>query len=121
MANILVVDDEAAMLHLIERILEKDKHNVTLCKDAKNVLNFDFRKFDLILLDIMMPEINGFEVCEKIRFYVDCPIIFLTAKTQMCIRDRVMEVESTLYQCKGVEQAVVRAFTDDDGLSYMIA
>lgn len=82
MANILVVDDEAAMLHLIERILEKDKHNVTLCKDAKDVLNFDFRKFDLILLDIMMPGINGFEVCEKIRFYVDCPIVFLTAKTQ---------------------------------------
>lgn len=82
MANILVVDDETAMLHLIERILEKDKHNITLCENAKDVLDLDFRKFDLILLDIMMPEINEFEVCEKIRFYVDCPIIFLTAKTQ---------------------------------------
>lgn len=82
MANILVVDDETAMLHLIERILEKDKHNITLCENGKDVLDLDFRKFDLILLDIMMPEINGFEVCEKIRFYVDCPIIFLTAKTQ---------------------------------------
>ena len=82
MANILVVDDEKAMLQLIKRILEKDAHTVTLQANAKAVLNLDFRRYDLILLDIMMPDVDGFELCSQIRSLVDCPIIFLTAKTQ---------------------------------------
>lgn len=82
MANILVVDDENAMLQLIKRILEKDAHIVTLQADAKAVLDMDFRRYDLILLDVMMPDVNGFELCNQIRSRVDCPIIFLTAKTQ---------------------------------------
>ena len=49
MANILVVDDENAMLQLIKRILEKDAHTVTLQTNAKAVLNLDFRRYDLIL------------------------------------------------------------------------
>ncbi|MGN1420559.1 MAG: response regulator transcription factor, partial [Eubacterium sp.] len=63
MANILVVDDENAMLQLIKRILEKDAHTVTLQANAKAVLNLDFRRYDLILLDIMMPDVDGFELC----------------------------------------------------------
>lgn len=82
MANILVVDDENAMLQLIKRILEKDAHIVTLQANAKAVLDMDFRRYDLILLDVMMPDVNGFELCNQIRSRVDCPIIFLTAKTQ---------------------------------------
>ena len=45
-------------------------------------LDIDFRRYDLILLDIMMPDMDGFELCDQIRSLVDCPIIFLTAKTQ---------------------------------------
>ena len=82
MANILVVDDENAMLQLIKRILEKDAHTVTLQANAKAVLDIDLRRYDLILLDIMMPDMDGFELCDQIRSLVDCPIIFLTAKTQ---------------------------------------
>lgn len=82
MANILVVDDENAMLQLIRRILEKDAHIVTVQPDAKIVLDMDFRRYDLILLDVMMPDVDGFELCAKIRSRVDCPIVFLTAKTQ---------------------------------------
>ena len=81
MANILVVDDENAMLQLIKRILEKDAHTVTLQANAKAVLDIDFRRYDLILLDIMMPDMDGFSYCNKIRSLVDCPILFLTAKT----------------------------------------
>lgn len=82
MAHILVVDDETAMLQLIRRVLEKDQHTVTLQSDAKTVAEMDFLKFDLILLDVMMPECDGFHLCREIRNRVDCPIIFLTAKTQ---------------------------------------
>ena len=82
MAHILVIDDENAMLQLIKRIFEKDGHCVTLQANAKAVLDMDFRRYDLVLLDIMMPDIDGFELCDQIRSRVDCPIIFLTAKTQ---------------------------------------
>lgn len=82
MAHILAVDDEPAMLQLIRRVLEKDRHLVTITSDTSAVLNMDFSKYDLILLDIMMPGSNGFELCQQIRSYVDCPIIFLTAKIQ---------------------------------------
>ena len=82
MAHILVVDDEPAMLQLIRRVLEKDQHFITLLSDTCKVLNMNFSKYDLILLDIMMPGLDGFELCQQIRSRVDCPIIFLTAKIQ---------------------------------------
>lgn len=82
MAHILVIDDENAMLQLIKRIFEKGGHCVTLQANAKAALDMDFRRYDLVLLDIMMPDIDGFELCDQIRSRVDCPIIFLTAKTQ---------------------------------------
>lgn len=82
MAQILAVDDEQAMLQLIRRVLEKDGHTCTLVSDAAAVLNMNFSKYDLILLDVMMPGVDGFSLCRQIRFRVDCPILFLTAKTQ---------------------------------------
>lgn len=82
MAHLLVVDDEQAMLQLIKRVLEKDKHLVTLQSDAEAVVRMDLSKYDLILLDIMMPGVDGFEICKQIRQRADCPIVFLTARTQ---------------------------------------
>lgn len=82
MAFILVVDDEPAMLQLIRRILEKDGHVSTVVSDATTIPTMNFSKYDLILLDVMMPGLDGFELCRQIRCRVDCPIIFLTAKTQ---------------------------------------
>lgn len=82
MGHILVVDDDPAMLQLIRRVLEKDQHLISLISDARTALNMNFSKYDLILLDIMMPGLDGFEFCSQIRSCVDCPIIFLTAKIQ---------------------------------------
>lgn len=82
MAYILAVDDDPAMLQLIRRILEKDGHLLTLISDSGAVTGLSFSKFDLILLDIMMPGTDGFELCRDIRSLADCPIIFLTAKVQ---------------------------------------
>ena len=81
MAKILAVDDEPAILEMIESILNKDGHLVTKVSDPRNLNMEKLQLYDLILLDIMMPGIDGFELCSKIRELVDCPILFLTAKT----------------------------------------
>lgn len=81
MAKILAVDDEPEILALIQEALEKDHHLVTIALGAGQVNADDIAKYDLILLDVMMPGTDGFSFCEKIRSIVDCPILFLTAKT----------------------------------------
>lgn len=82
MASILAIDDEPAILDMIQSILSKDGHSVTGLTEANSL---DFKKlnsFDLILLDIMMPGVGGFTLCKKLRSLVDCPIVFLTAKSE---------------------------------------
>lgn len=82
MANILAVDDDTAILDMIENILKKDGHVVTKVSDPLIVDSEKLQRFDLILLDIMMSGTDGFALCAKIRKLVDCPILFLTAKTE---------------------------------------
>ena len=81
MSLILAVDDELDMLDLIENILKKNKHEVDVCQNPLDIDYSKLSKYDLILLDIMMPDINGINFCKEIRNKVDCPILFLTAKT----------------------------------------
>ncbi|MCB2299355.1 response regulator transcription factor [Clostridium tagluense] len=81
MAKILVIDDEPDILALIKNILQKDNHLVTTVVNPEKILTNEFINFDLILLDVMMPGMDGFTFCLNIRDIVDCPIIFLTAKT----------------------------------------
>lgn len=80
MARLLVIDDEKAILDLVKNGLEKDGHIVTVCESAADVTINTLKNYDLILLDIMMPDVDGFMFCKKIRGIVDCPILFLTAK-----------------------------------------
>ena len=80
MSKILVVDDELDMLKLIENVLKRDGHEVKVISDVEKAMNMDFNYFNLIILDVMMPKMDGFEVCKTIRNKVDCPILFLTAK-----------------------------------------
>lgn len=81
MANILAVDDDTAILTMIQKILQKEGHHVTAASDAACVRAMNLTAFDLILLDVMMPGTDGFALCREIRGNVDCPILFLTAKT----------------------------------------
>lgn len=60
--------------------MEKDGHIVAICESATDVAVDRLKDYDLILLDIMMPDVDGFMFCKKIRGLVDCPILFLTAK-----------------------------------------
>lgn len=80
MANILAIDDEKSILELVKNGLQKDGHIVSGFTSAEQVSLDKLNRYDLIILDIMMPDIDGFSFCEKIRGMVDCPIVFLTAK-----------------------------------------
>lgn len=81
MALILAIDDESSILALIKNGLQKDGHIVSVYSSAEQVPLEKIGQYDLVILDIMMPEIDGFTFCTKIRSLVDCPILFLTAKT----------------------------------------
>lgn len=81
MTHILVVDDEQPILELIKNGLRKDGYLITACQTAADVDMQKLHLYDIILLDVMMPGVDGFEYCKKIRNIVDCPILFLTAKT----------------------------------------
>ncbi|MDO4666983.1 MAG: response regulator transcription factor [Streptococcus sp.] len=81
MATILVIDDEIDMLVLIKNIFKKKNHIVDIYQNPSELDEDQLTKYDLILLDIMMPNIDGISFCKQIRNKVDCPILFLTAKT----------------------------------------
>jgi DNA-binding response OmpR family regulator len=82
MAHILAIDDEPDILALIRNALMESGHKVDTA-DCADSINVDkLIDYDLILLDIMMPGMDGMAFCKQIRNTVDCPILFLTAKTQ---------------------------------------
>ena len=80
MSNILVIDDEEMILQLIKNGLQKDGHTVSVYSSAMQVSLDTLSHYDLIILDVMMPDIDGFSYCKKIRDLIDCPLLFLTAK-----------------------------------------
>lgn len=82
MIRILAVDDEERILRLIRNALEKEGYEVTAVSDPLKIRKLRLQEYQLILLDVMMPGIDGFTLCEEIRDLADCPILFLTAKTE---------------------------------------
>jgi two-component system response regulator VicR len=81
MAKILVVDDEKLIVKGIRFSLMQDGYEVDCAYDGKEALELaKATAYDMILLDVMLPEMDGFEVCQQIREFSDVPIIMLTAK-----------------------------------------
>jgi two-component system sensor histidine kinase/response regulator len=84
-SSILIVDDNPRNLEVLGKTLENQHYNVEFAVDGTAALEWtDNKMFDLILLDVMMPGINGFQVCKNLRQnpkFRDIPIIFLTAET----------------------------------------
>lgn len=79
-AHILVAEDEAPLADLLRLSLEAAGHQVTLAHDGQEALRlFEQGGFDLVILDVMMPGMDGFAVCAEIRRRSDVPIIMLTA------------------------------------------
>ena len=81
--SILTIEDEKNIQNILKAFLEDAGYNITLAGDGMaGIATFHKTYYDLVLLDIMMPGLDGFAFCSQIRSYVDCPIIFLTAKIQ---------------------------------------
>lgn len=80
--KILVVDDESRMRKLVKDFLVKNNYEVVEAEDGSAALDIFFEQKDiaLVILDVMMPKMDGWEVCREIRAYSKVPIIMLTAK-----------------------------------------
>lgn len=81
-AKILIVDDEADIVSMLGSFFESRGYLVLSAANGTEALKQAERNPDIILLDINMPGFTGLEVCERIRDYVSCPILFLTARIE---------------------------------------
>lgn len=83
MHKVLLIDDEQRMLDLLSLYLTPHQYQCTKAQGPREALRYlETQAFDIVLLDIMMPEMSGFELCAKIRSFSDVPIIMLTAREQ---------------------------------------
>ena len=90
--KVLVVDDEKLIVKGIRFSLEQDGMEVDCAYDGEEALECAKNKeYDMILLDLMLPKMNGLEVCQQIREFSDVPIIMLTAKGE--VEDRIIGLE----------------------------
>lgn len=105
--RILVVDDEADLVETLKLRLEKDGYEVVTAFDgAEGITKAKGEKPDLIVLDVMMPKLNGYQVCRELRAEPQCkniPVIMLTAKTQETDKFWGREVGADAYITKPFE------------------
>ena len=101
--KIMVVDDDGNICELLRLYLKKEGfETVTVSDGAKAVELFDTEKPDLMLLDVMMPKLDGWQVCREIRKKSQCPIIMITAKGE--VFDKVLGLDL------GADDYVVKPF-----------
>jgi DNA-binding response OmpR family regulator len=101
--KIMVVDDDSNICELLRLYIEKEDYEVVIASNGTQAVEmFDREKPDLILLDIMMPVLDGWQVCREIRKKSSCPIIMLTAKGE--VFDKVLGLEL------GADDYVVKPF-----------
>lgn len=92
MANLLLVDDDAHMREVMRFALEKAGHQVTEARDGAEAFTLaQQHAFDLVVLDIVMPELDGLELCRKLRAQGELPIIFVSSRDEEL--DRVLGLE----------------------------
>ena len=83
MSKVLVVDDEKLIVKGLKFSLEQDELEVDCAYDGEEALQMvRSNDYDIILLDLMLPKLNGYEVCQEIRQFSDVPIVMLTAKSE---------------------------------------
>lgn len=101
--RILIVDDDKNICELLRLYLEKEGYETYMAHDGESALQvFDEKPFDLVLLDVMMPRVDGWEACRRIRAKGNTPVIMLTAKGETF--DKVLGLEL------GADDYVVKPF-----------
>src|SRR6266567_9555622 len=104
MAKILVIEDEEGIIHLLNLYLRDADYSVCIARDGADGLALHAReKPDLVVLDIMLPALDGFEVCRRIRAWSNTPILMLTARGSE--DDRISGLES------GADDYLVKPFS----------
>lgn len=104
MYNILIVDDEEKIRDLISKYAKYEGHSTTEAGDGMEaVLKCREQQFDVVIMDIMMPELDGFSACREIRTFSDVPIIMLSARGEEYDRINGFEV--------GIDDYVVKPFS----------
>ena len=103
--KVLVVDDEARMRKLVKDFLQKENYEVVEAADGSEALDLFFAQDDisLVILDVMMPRMDGWQVCREIRTYSKVPIIMLTARSDE--RDELQGFEL------GVDEYITKPFS----------
>ncbi len=110
--NILVVDDEEDVVEVVSHFLESEGYSVHRAYDGEEALEKITSEIDLILLDIMLPGIDGYEVCKRLRSRVETetiPIIFLTAKIEEEDQVKGLMLGADAYLTKPVSNRVISA------------
>ena len=103
-ARILLVDDERSVQTLLSYPLRKDGYDVAVAGDGREALTrFGEESFDLVVLDVMLPEVDGIEVCRRLRARSAVPIIMLTAKSE--------EVDKVLGLEMGADDYITKPFS----------
>ena len=129
--KILVVDDESRMRKLVRDFLEKQNFAVLEAGDGSEALDifFDNQDIALIILDVMMPKMDGWQVCREVRGYSEVPIIMLTARSderdelqgfELGVDEYISKHFSTKIMVARVEAILWRTnqFTDDETIEY---
>lgn len=110
-AHILVVDDEKPIVDIIKFNLEKEGYKVTASYDGEDALNkIKNENFDMVLLDVMLPKMDGFTVCKKVREFSEVPIIMITAKAEEVDKVLGLELGADDYITKpfGIRELIAR-------------
>ncbi len=110
--NILVVDDEEDVVEVVSHFLEREGYTVHRAYDGEEALEKITSEIDLILLDIMLPGLDGYEVCKRLRSRVETetiPIIFLTAKIEEEDQVKGLMLGADAYLTKPVSNRVISA------------
>ena len=109
--KILVVDDEKPIVDLISFNLKKEGHEIVEAHDGEEAYNLALsEKPDLILLDVMLPKMDGFTVCRKLREKISTPIIMITAKEEEVDKVLGLELGADDYMTKpfGIRELIAR-------------
>lgn len=103
--RILIVDDEPRYLRLLEANLRTEGYEVATAQDGVQALDvFSAQPIDLVLLDVMMPRLDGFGVCQRLREFSNVPIVILTARGEEQDRVRGLDLGADDYLVKPFPQ-----------------